>query len=135
MSPWRAVVVVVAALAAACSGPDDTSTPTSTTTASGVTVEYKVSPIARGHLADRAHVRYRLPGGRDVEADVSLPWRSGRLRFPPDETLRLSASSENELVSLQCDAHTDQGPWGRVTGSSGTASCDFETPLPELAQR
>ena len=98
-----------------------------------VSVEYDVS---RGDLVGPAHVRYRVPGGQEVEADVTLPWRSGPLSFAEDEVLWLTASSSpNPKVDLQCNARTNQGPYGRSTGSTGSESCSVDKALKELARR
>lgn len=128
---WSGLALSV--LCGACGGGDGPSNTMSTPTpAQRVTAHYEVS---RGDVADRARVRFRLPGGEEVEADVSLRWRSERLVFGADEVLRLTASSgDNDRVSLQCTAVTDQGPYGRETGT-GRASCMFETSIEELGRR
>ena len=124
------LAVALCIATAACEGDNDFPHPS---TEGQVRALYRVS---RGDTADRAHIRYRLPGGNHVETDVTLPWESKPLVFDADETLWLTASApENGLVSLQCDAVTDQGPYGRTSGSSGPASCRVDTSLEDLGRR
>ena len=134
MRPALGLAMAFSLLAPACEGEIDEFSPPSTPSTEGqVRAFYRVS---RRDIADRAHVRYRLPGGSHVETDVTLPWQSRLLTFEADETLFLFASAPvNEDVRLQCDASTDQGPWGRTTGETGADSCTVDTSLEELGRR
>lgn len=122
---------------AACSSDDDSGAPVGDTTTARrlVRVRYAVS-YADLETPGTAEVRYRLPDGNHVDEEVQLPWESRELAFEPEADVSLSAGAPAlPTTSLQCDVSTDQGPYGRTSGSSGESSCEVATNLGELGDR
>lgn len=128
-----ACAVAIACLSTACG--DDGASTEGTAVPRPVRARYSVS-YADLKTPGTATVRYRLPSGDHVEGQVQIPWESRVLEFAPDADVFLTATApQHPTANLQCDVITDQGPYGRTSGSSGQSSCDVDTNLAELAKR
>lgn len=83
-----------------------------------------------------ATIRYTDADGKEVTlVDVETPWTSKLFMFDPAAALRLTATSPDTESYLQCDGLTDQGPYGRTSGSSEKGRCEVDVTLERLGQR
>ena len=112
---------------------DRPSTSTSATEQEAVRVFFQVKALSGS--PGLVSIRLIDPDGAVVEKDVEVPWTSEEYSFAGDQALSMTASAENDDGYLQCDGLTDQGPYGRVSGSSGQGACKVDVTLTDLGDR